>query len=86
MLAGFADPSRSAFALAVQRLTAARAHPEGPWAGPADQEEDIELYPGVQDLISGALISNHTRRSRHSVVDGEGDMGAEDCRGRSHAR
>lgn len=67
-----ADPSRSAFSAAVRRL--------------AEDDSEIELLPGVQDLISGALHSRLARHSRQSVVDNEVDVGTDRSRGRGPLR
>ena len=67
-----ADPSRSGFASAVKRLVA--------------EDEDIELLPGVQDLISGALGFKQARDSRRSMVDDEDDRGSDRSRGRDPIR
>ena len=91
-----ADPSRSAFASAVKRLAEARASPEGHWPSLADEEEEIELYPGVQDIISRALDSNHdrfndpsglqARHSRRSMVADDNDLGTDKSTGRGPLR
>ena len=59
-----ADDRRSAFALAIQRLAAiradeTRAHTEA---------EDVEMLPGVQDLIEG----DNRRRASRSAAASEG--------------
>ncbi|KAA6422245.1 MAG: hypothetical protein FRX49_07715 [Trebouxia sp. A1-2] len=56
------DPSKSAFQLARKRLASIRA---GQRCG--DEEDDVELYPGVQDLISGTLQSGGN--TAHQVCD-----------------
>lgn len=87
-----ADPAKSAFACAMKRLDAAKARlstQDHILSDGYGNGEDIELYPGVQRLISNALDSKqdrhskHSRRSRHSMADpGEG-MAGDESRGRS---
>lgn len=67
-----ADPSRSAFSAAVRRLE--------------EDDSEIELFPGVQDLISGALQSRLAKHSRQSVVDDEVDVGTDRSQGRGPLR
>ena len=65
-----ADPSKSAFQLARKRLASIRAS-----QGYGEEEDDVELYPGVQDLISGTLQSGPS--TAHQV----GDFAAELSKG-----
>ncbi|KAL0050427.1 hypothetical protein WJX82_011056 [Trebouxia sp. C0006] len=64
------DPSKSAFQLARKRLASIRASQRC-----GEEEDDVELYPGVQDLISGTLQSG--RSTAHQV----GDFAAELSKG-----
>ena len=64
-----ADASRSAFALARQRLAAIRSHQT---RAPAEAE-DVEMLPGVQDLIEG----DNRRRASRSAAASEGAEDAE---------
>ncbi len=57
-----ADPSKSAFQLARKRLASIRASQRS-----GEEEDDVELYPGVQDLISGTLQSG--RNTAHQVCN-----------------
>jgi len=57
-----ADPSKSAFQLARKRLASIRASQRS-----GEEEDDVELYPGVQDLISGTLQSG--RSTAHQVCN-----------------
>ena len=57
-----ADPSKSAFQLARKRLASIRASQRS-----GEEEDDVELYPGVQDLISGTLQSG--RNPAHHIGD-----------------
>lgn len=56
------DPSKSAFQLARKRLASIRASQRS-----GEEEDDVELYPGVQDLIAGTLQSG--RNTAHQVCD-----------------
>ncbi|KAL0042311.1 hypothetical protein WJX77_008788 [Trebouxia sp. C0004] len=56
------DPSKSAFQQARKRLASIRASQRS-----GEEEDDVELYPGVQDLISGTLLSG--RNTVHHVRD-----------------
>jgi len=70
-----ADPSKSAFQLARKRLASIRASQRS-----GEEEDDVELYPGVQDLISGTLLSG--RNPAHHI----GDFAAELSKGSSILR
>lgn len=69
------DPSKSAFQLARKRLASIRASQRS-----GEEEDDVELYPGVQDLISGTLQSGCS--TDHHV----GDFAAELSKGSSILR
>ena len=62
-----ADPSKSAFQLARKRLASIRASQRC-----GEEEDDVELYPGVQDLISGTLQSG--RNTAHQVCDFDAEL------------
>ena len=91
MLLLIADPANSAFACAMKRLDAAKAKlsSQVDILSKYGDGEDIELYPGVQRLISSALESKqdrhskHSRRSAHSGAGAEEGMGGDESRGRS---
>ena len=58
-----ADASRSAFAVATQRLASIQASQKGGHT----ETEDVEMLPGVQDLIEGL----RRRRARRATADDE---------------